>query len=194
MRRESNAPQGLCSVFFLSPFGKGEGSWTFWIFGVPNCSHQVLTLFLIQVLKLFPQHVPNSTTCVPYALPNVVLLERMNLGQFNDLFWCMFWVNACTLEFGRSSKFRNNFFPCIIAYKTCICTQLNLTRKIQWIANKAEEQFLYSIDSCCGSAVRISAGSNWDIWHSEHGMSGRLTISVEYVSIIIYYWSEILGA
>jgi hypothetical protein len=51
----------------------------------------------------------------------------------------------------------------------------------------AEEQFLDSIDSCCGSLVRISAGSNWDMWQSEHGMSGTLTISVEYVSIIIYY-------
>jgi hypothetical protein len=51
----------------------------------------------------------------------------------------------------------------------------------------AEEQFLDSRDSCCGSVVRIFAGSNWDIWHSEHGMSGRLTLEVKYVSIIIYY-------
>jgi hypothetical protein len=51
----------------------------------------------------------------------------------------------------------------------------------------AEEQFLDLIDSCCGSLVRIYAGSNWDIWQSEHGISGKLTISVEYVSIIIYY-------
>lgn len=49
----------------------------------------------------------------------------------------------------------------------------------------AEEQFLDLLDSCCGSVVRIFAGSNWDIWHSEHGMSGKLTISVEYMSIII---------
>lgn len=87
MRRESMHPRGFVLFLFFPLLGRVRGVG---LFGVPNCSHQVLTLFLIQVLKLFPQHVPNSTTCVPYALPNVVLLEHMNLGQFNDLFLCMF--------------------------------------------------------------------------------------------------------
>jgi hypothetical protein len=31
-----HAPQGRCFVSFLFPFGKDEGSWTFWIYGVPE--------------------------------------------------------------------------------------------------------------------------------------------------------------
>lgn len=89
MRRESMHP-GALFCFFCFPFW----SWTFWIFGVPklfpSSSHFVphsSSQNVPQVLILFLQHIAPR---VPYALPNVVLLEHMNLDQFNALFLCMF--------------------------------------------------------------------------------------------------------
>ncbi len=63
----------------------------------PRCCHQVLTGFSTcsPISQYVSQHVPNSTSLCPIALPNVIiLLEPIELGGHRDLHFSMFGVNT----------------------------------------------------------------------------------------------------
>jgi hypothetical protein len=201
MRRESMHPRGFVLFVLFSLLGRVRGVGLFGFLGFPSCSHQVLTLFLIQVLKLFPKFSFCSCNMFPIASHVSHMLCPM-LSFWNIWTWtnlmpyfcvCFEWMHV-HWNLGDIQSFPKKKIPVLLLIKHEFV--LNWTSPVNSMdcQQTTEEKFLDSIDSRCGSVVRISAGSNWDIWHSEHGMSCRLTISVEYVSIIIYYRSEILGA
>jgi hypothetical protein len=87
----------------------GQSACVGFFFLFPRCSHQVFTGFSTcsQISQYVSQHVPNSTSLCPIALPNVIFLEPIQVGGHRDLYFSMFRVNTSFRTFfvmGQSKR------------------------------------------------------------------------------------------
>jgi hypothetical protein len=124
MRRESMHPRGFVLFLFFSLLGRVRGVGLFGFLGFPSWSHQVLTLFLIPVLKLFPKFSFCSPNMFPIA-PHVSHMLRLMLSFWNIWTWANFMPYFCVCfewmlvhwNLGDFQSFRKEKFPVLLLIK-----------------------------------------------------------------------------